>query len=248
MRPIRVTIFAACFFGIALSACSKRQQSAEGNAGMTVLPEGASPGMVVHLTTSRPMLSKETQIDFGGERATISRLISQTEAEVLVPNVSPGQTTLAVSSGKDEKETVTFTVLPARNQQLVLRMKDNRVELVAVQPTSGEITSTTAEATGAEAQLSFDVLNAAGVVVYTAAIPDPIQQRMEVFEGPSADQSTMRREPMSHEAVFAIKVPKLPDGGTVKFFEAAGGVDLLQGEDRKRRTPIGEIKLSGEKQ
>jgi hypothetical protein len=216
---------------------------------MTVLPEGASPGMIVRLTTSKPMLSNEAQIDFGGERATISRLISQTEAEVLVPNVSPGQKMLTVASGKkDEKETSGFTVLPARNQQLVLQMKDNRIELMAVNPTSGESTSSAAEAKGAEAQLSFDVVNAAGVVVYTGTIPHPLQRRMEVFDGQSANEATMRRERMVRETVFAIKVPKLPDGATIKFFEAPGGADLLQADARKSRKPIGEIRVSGERQ
>ena len=65
---------------------------------------------------------------------------------------------------------------------------------------------------------------------------------MEIFEGTDPG-SQIRREKMEREAVFAIKVPKLPGEGTVKFFEARGGVNLFEAQARESRKYLNEIKI-----
>ena len=80
-------------------------------------------------------------------------------------------------------------------------------------------------------------------MVYTAAMPNPMQQRMEIFDGPDAKAAALRQEKREHEMVFAVKVPKLPGGAKIRFFEAPPGVDLLQARGREARKMIGEVSV-----
>lgn len=239
-----IALFGAVLvFGIA--GCEKRTETKVASAAMTVFPEGASPGMIVRVSSSNPLFAKGsgTGVAVGGQRATVTRVISDTEAEVLVPSVAAGATKVTVTDAKGGTHTANLTVLPAHAQQLVLKWKDGKLDLVAVHPTAGEPSG--GGEIGGEPQLSFDVLNEAGAVVYTAAMPNPMQQRMEIFDGPDAKTAALHREKAEHEIVFAVKVPKLPGGAKIRFFEAPPGVDLLQAKGREVRKMIGEISVPG---
>jgi hypothetical protein len=227
-------LFAVPFFG-----CNKER----GGSAVTLSPEGASPGMVVRVTTAQPAFSDATaaRIEIGGQLAPIVKLISATEADVLVPNAAAGESQVKVTAGK-VSGAAAFTVLPASAQELVLQLKDNRFELVAVHPTADEPNMVTRSE---EPQLSYDLINAQGGLVFTGSINHPAQARMELFDGPNAREAVLRREPPhpGQPVVFALKVPIVPRGATVKFYEAAPDVNLLDAAARQNRKPVGEIKL-----
>ena len=227
-------LFAALFFG-----CNKGR----GRSSVTLSPEGASPGMMVRVTTAQPAFSDGTaaRVQIGGQLAPIVKVVSATEADVLVPNAAAGESQLKVTGGKVSGEAA-FTVLPASAQELVLQLKDNKFELVAVHPTADEPTMVNRSE---EPQLSYDLINAEGGLVFTGSIDHPAQARMELFDGPNARESILRREPPhpGQPVVFALKVPIVPAGATVKFYEAAPDVNLLDAAARQNRKPVGEIKL-----
>ncbi len=234
------SIFAAGFTG-----CKKRTATPGSEPSMIVEPAGASPGMIVRVSGNKPLFrdSQTAKVEFGGQPASVARVVSDTEAEVLVPQVPPGKTTIGVSSGSSGgKDSASFTILPARAQQLVLKMTGGQIELVAVHPTSGEPSGR--GELGGEAQLSFDVLNKEGSVVYTGIIPHPAQQGMEVFDGPDAKAAVIRREEMDqHEITFALKVPKLAAETTIKFFEAPPSVNIQDARGRESRKFLSEVKV-----
>ena len=227
---------AVLFFTALFSGCKRRTE-------LTLSPEGASPGMVVRLTTAQPSFpdAANARVEIGGQRATIVKWVSATEVDVLVPNVATGESQVKVT---DTKVTATapFTVLPASAQELVLQLKDGRFELVAVYPTADEANMVTRSE---EPQLSYDLINAQGGLVFTGSINHPAQARRELFDGPNAREAILRREPPhpGHPVVFTLRVPIVPRGSTVKFYEAAPQVNLLDAAARENRKPVGEIKL-----
>jgi hypothetical protein len=236
---IAVLFLTALFVG-----CKPRTEKEGGGApALTLSPEGASPGMVVRVTTAQPAFSDATaaRIEIGGQPAAIAKWVSATEVDVLVPNVAAGQSQVKVTGGK-VSETAAFMVLPASAQELVLQLKEGRFELVAVHPTADEPDMVTRSQ---EPQLSYDLVNAQGGLVFTGSIDHPAQARMELFDGPNAQEAILRREPPhpGHPVVFTLKVPIVPRGSTVKFYEAAPQVNLLDAAARQNRRPVGEIKL-----
>jgi hypothetical protein len=214
-----------------------------GASALTLSPEGASPGMVVRVTTAQPAFRDATavRVEIGGKPTTIVKLVSATEVDVLVPNVAAGESQLKVSGGK-VSGTAPFTVLPASAQELVLQLKDGKFELVAVHPTADEPSPVTRSQ---EPQLSYDLVNSQGGLVFTGSIDHPAQARMELFDGPSSREAILRREPPhpGQPVVFTLKVPIAPRGATVKFYEAPPDANLLDAAVRQTRRPIGEIKL-----
>ena len=225
-------------------ACKPRTKTEGGGASaLTLSPEGASPGMVVRLTTAQPVFPDPTaaHVEIGGQPTTIVKWVSATEVDVLVPNIAAGESRVKATGGKIT-EAAPFTVLPASAQELVLQLKEGRFELVAVYPTADEPDMVTRSE---EPQLSYDLVNAQGGLVFTGSINHPAQARMELFDGPNAREAILRREPPhpGHPVVFTLKVPIVPRGSTVKFYEAAPQVNLLDAAARQKRKPVGEIKL-----
>jgi hypothetical protein len=214
-----------------------------GATALTLSPEGASPGMVVRVTTAQPAFPDATaaQVEIGGQRATVVKWVSATEIDVLVPNVAAGESHVNVTGGK-VSGTAAFTVLPASAQELVLQLKEGRFELVAVYPTADEPNMVTRNQ---EPQLSYDLINAEGGLVFTGSINHPAQARMELFDGPNAREAILRREPPhpGQPVVFTLKVPIVPRGATVKFYESPPEANLLDATVRQNRRPVGEIKL-----
>jgi hypothetical protein len=235
---IAVLVLAAFFFG-----CKPRTGKESGGSAVTLSPEGASPGMVVRVTTAQPAFSDATaaRVEIGGQLAPIVKVISATEVDVLVPNAAAGESQVKVAGGK-VTGAAQFTVLPASAQELVLQLKDGRFELVAVHPTADEPTMVTRSQ---EPQLSYDLINAEGGLVFTGSINHPAQARMELFDGPNAREAILRREPPhpGQPVVFTLKVPIVPAGATLKFYEAAPQLNLLDASARQSRKPVGEIKL-----
>ena len=86
-------LFAVLFFG-----CNKER----GGSAVTLSPEGASPGMVVRVTTAQPAFSDATaaRIEIGGQLAPIVKVVSATEVDVLVPNAAAGESQVKVTGGK----------------------------------------------------------------------------------------------------------------------------------------------------
>jgi hypothetical protein len=147
--------------------CKPKPKTEGGGApALTLSPEGASPGMVVRVTTAQPAFSDITaaRVEIGGQPAPIVKAVSATEVDVLVPNVAAGESRVKMIGGK-VSEAAPFTVLPASAQELVLQLKDGRFELVAVHPTADEPNMVTRSQ---EPQLSYDLLNAQGGLVSLA--------------------------------------------------------------------------------
>jgi hypothetical protein len=232
---IAVAFVAAFLFG-----CNKKES---GESAVTLSPEGAGPGMMVRVTTTQPAFSDATavRVEIGGQLAPIIKVVSATEVDVLVPNAAAGESQVKVTGGK-VSGAATFTVLPASAQELVLQLKDGRFELVAVHPTADEPIMVTRSQ---EPQLSYDLINAQGGLVFTGSINHPAQARKELFDGPNAREAILRREPPhpGQPVVFTLKVPIVPSGATVKFYESAPELNLLDAAARQNRKPVGEIKL-----
>ena len=236
MKTFLWMTIAVLFVSTIFSGCKRRSE-------LTLSPEGASPGMVVRVTTAQPAFADATaaRVEIGGQRATVVKWVSATEVDVLVPNVAAGDSQVNVAGGK-VSGSAPFTVLPASAQELVLQLKEGRFELVAVYPTADEPNMVTRSA---EPQLSYDLINAQGGLVFTGSINHPTQARMELFDGQNAREAILRREPPhpGQPVVFTMKIPIAQRGAIVKFYEAPPNANLLDAAVRQNRRPVGEIKL-----
>lgn len=224
------------------SGC-KRQESPESPPGaLSFSPEGASPGMMVRVTAGEPVFpdAAKTRVEIGGQPAPLVNWVSETEVEVLVPNVKAGAAKIEVR-GERVKQAATFDVLPAAAQELVLELKNGRLELVAIHPTAD---APDVMRESGVPQLSYDIVNSDGGIAFTGAIDHPAQSGMELFDGPAADRAILRREAphAGSPVVFTIKVPAFR-GATVKFYESAAGANLRDAAAREVREPVGEVKL-----
>ncbi len=227
-----------------VAGCKPRSATESGRSSvLNVSPQGASPGMVVRVMSTKSAFpdAATARVEIGGQRTTVVKWVSATEVDVLVPNVPAGDSQVKVT-GEKGSESALFTVLPASAQELVLQLKDGKFDLVAVHPTADEPNMVTRSD---EPQLSYDLINAQGGLVFTGSINHPAQARMELFDGPSAQEGIVRREPPhpGRPVVFALKVPIVPSGATVKFYEAPPNENLLDAAVRQSRRPVGEIKL-----
>ena len=114
---LRMTIAVLLVSGL-FTGCKRRTE-------LTLSPEGASPGMVVRVTSTESAFpdAAAARVEIGGQQAPVVKRVSATEVDVLVPNIAAGDSQVQVTAGK-VSGTATFTVLPASTQELVLQLKE----------------------------------------------------------------------------------------------------------------------------
>ncbi|HEX7180674.1 MAG TPA: hypothetical protein VF756_02440 [Thermoanaerobaculia bacterium] len=222
------SVLAAACAALALAGCATRR--------LTVEPAMVSPGMIVRVSSTKPVFRKgeEGEVRIAGRPASIVRTVSEREVDVMVPAVEAGAA--RVTLGRGGQSTGNVTVLPAPSVELVVSMEDNKLTLMRATPRAGEVETRVSRD---QARLSFDVINEQGGLVFTGAVADPT--RREVFDGPNSQGAVLRGTPRSKKAVFAVKVPNVPGRFTVKFYAVPAGVDLKSTEGRAAREPLGEI-------
>ena len=212
---------------------------------LTVFPSEASPGMIVRLTAGQgPYEQKGFSVVIGGKPATIQRTLSAKEVNVLVPVLPPGDAEVQVRDERTKKPRATgrMRILPVISQQLVLSFEKDSIKLISAQPRAGEYTRLDEQD---QRRLAFDVFNSQGGLIYTGSIVHPALGRMEVFEGRSGKEASVRGVTPPARIVFAVKVPFDPKGAVVKFFDVPPRVDLKTEKGRNSRRYLSEVRVKG---
>jgi len=227
---------------VLLMACASAKRGERSTGVVRVEPADASPGMTVRLIASEPVFVEPLPAVMIGKRATlVQRVLSPTEAFVLVPNIAPGMVEVEIVAGaKTAGGSVRLEVTPAATRRVVLEISDGNVRVLRTAPCGGEFTSTVENG---QARLSFDVLTPEGNLVFAGAIVDPTEGRMELFDQPTPSARVLRQEPPGASAVFELKVPNLERETVIRFYRAAAGTDLKALEGRAARRFVAEIRF-----
>jgi hypothetical protein len=207
-----------------------------------VVPDAGAPGTsaVVRVPGLEPGTKPEAvAVTVGGQPATVSRVEAPAGIEFLVPERAPGPAEVAVRLGGRDAGQVPFTVLAAPARQLLLTMTGERIELVADRG-AASLDRPSRELPGRRG-LAYDVVARDGRLIATGVVPHPLDGRREVHEAEGVLHGV--RPPAS--ASFRLRIPALPQGGVVRFFELEPGTDLATAAGRAARRLLAEVQIGG---
>ncbi len=208
-----------------------------------VIPGVASPGTTVRVETDRAVFGENSRagVTIGGQAATIVRHYSDVAVEVLVPNVEPGVADVRVV-GLDEGEGTPgeLRVLPAPSLQLVLSLSGAGFELLEAKPGAAHPRRST-DPGGRRIQV--EVFNTLGRLVFKDVLTHPTSGRYEIFDEPQSGDFVMHRLADRSTATMAIRIPNIPGGAEIRFYELPAGVVADSVEGLRARVLIDEMSL-----
>jgi hypothetical protein len=132
-----------------------------------------------------------------------------------------------------------FTVLAPPARQLVLAMTGKRIDLITSRGASG-LDRPSRELPGRRG-LAYDVVTRDGRLVATGVIPHPLARRLEVFE----PEGRLRGAPAPASETFTLRIPAVPEGSVVRFYEYDAGTKLDTAAGRAARRLVSEIRVGG---
>lgn len=210
-----------------------------GLQSIEVVPPKARPGDQVLIQNLKGLRSeKGLEVRFGSAGAAVVGRPDSIGLRVLVPNIQSGKTRIQVFYGGKEIGATEMEIMDAPALQMVLEMSaEGKIKTLSKQPYSGGYDQGFAHASR---QLSYDILNAAGQILFSASIPYPATEQKEVFEDPKEGQIRRTDETLK-TAVFPLKIPNIEGAVSIRLYDAAG--DLTKSSDRSKRKLLQEITL-----
>jgi len=219
----------------------------DASAGViSVIPGAASPGTTARVEAAEPVFTKDgyANVRIGEQVAQIVRRISDVAVEVLVPNVAPGVTPVQIiEPNQPPGPPGRLNILPSRSLQLVLSLAGERFELLDSRP-GGSHPRRRIDPGGRRIQ--YEVFNRLGRLVFMDALTHPTLGRNEVFDEPDSGERTMHRLGERDTAMFAIMIPNIPGGATVRFYDVPEGAVADSPEGRRSREFLSELSVNGQ--
>ncbi len=229
-----VTLALALVVACQFPACQK--------GPLVVDPNSAQPGTLIHLHQDRGAFQSygSLRVAVGGQPAHVSRVISNTDIDVVVPMQPPATVEVHVSDGDHIIALATFSVLDTNCRRFVMSMEANHVKLLRVEPCFDNVDGDVATL---NPRLSFDLVDNAGHVLHTVSIPHPLETPTEVFSR-SGKEATIGRTSAPSHAVFWIRMPNLPNAHTIRVYRVAAGLDLKDPQNLGSRTFVDSLGVS----
>lgn len=209
---------------------------------LEITPNTAQPGDVIFISKKDSAFSLESnpEILIAEKQATIITVTSEGLLQVLVPKVKSGTVSISVLENKQNVGSVELKILEASSEQLLLELNPNgELKLVRRSDVSGEVVNKFATH---NIQLNYDLIGQNDVVIFSGSISHPRKIGMEVFDDQEGTK-IYRELNESQPVVFPIRIPKLKEAVSVRFYEADQGVDLTNQQGREKRVFLSEINL-----
>ena len=165
----------------------KKVQSNNGglNIELSIVPSKGSPGETVLLVMPQSEFDSLEMllVSFGETPATIIRADKRGNLLVLVSMGAEGKTSVSLSKNGQKVGKSAFEILPPTARQLVLQLDESggNMEMLSDQPYGGGYSRGFSTPTF---QLSYDLMSDNGNLLFSASVPNPAKQGMEVFENP----------------------------------------------------------------
>ncbi|MCW5922511.1 MAG: hypothetical protein KIS77_09210 [Saprospiraceae bacterium] len=207
---------------------------------MEVIPPKAHPGDMVVLRNLDPgVTGKSTEVIFEKTGAPIVGALDSVGLRVLVPNINPGKVTVRILESGREVNSAQMEVLPTIATQLLLQMDaEGKISTISRKPYSGGFEEGFSKASR---QLSYDLVNREGQVLFSASITYPATERREVFEDPQGAKIRQASE-KPQSIVFPLKIPNIEGATAIRLYDSGAG-DLTQASERAKRKLIQEINI-----
>jgi hypothetical protein len=247
-RPQAICITAAMILaGGSGTGCAHRRgpDSSPPASIIRVEPDSASPGMRVQITSNQPVFNvkEPPRVQVGKQPAKIAETTSTTEVSIIVPNLESGDADVQLlQDDKKLGKPARFKVLPAQSQRLILTFANDRVKLVDAAPRAGGYVEGAREG---GRRLSYDLVNDQGAVMFTGSVLHPLGGRSEVFDETPNGKRIINSQHPHAQATFVLKIPNVPGGVKVRFYDVLPGVDLASEQGRTVRVLLNEIKVGG---
>jgi hypothetical protein len=178
------------------------------------------------------------RVTIGGQPTRVSRVLSNTDLDVVVPMQAPGNVDVRLRDGSTTTTaSATFAVLDTDCRRFVMRMTGNQVEILRVEPC---FDTADREVATLNPRLSFDLVDEAGSVVYTASIPHPLETHSEVFSRSGSSATIGRRDPPA-SAVFWVRFPNLPNARALVVYRVPAGLNIKDQINRDSRVPLDSL-------
>lgn len=211
---------------------------------LTVYPAETAPGFIVRLTVPTGAYGQkgETHVLIGGKTVAVLRAASSTEIDVMVPVLPAGAADVVVRETASKRALAAgrMKILPPTAQQLILSLEDGRVTFLSAQPTVGEFTT---PEESFKRRIAFDVLSDSDGLLFNGSVAHPEGRRLEVFEGRGGGKARLHGVEARGKTVFALKVPFVPQGARIRFYDVPESSDLNTLKGMTERTLINEIRV-----
>jgi hypothetical protein len=209
---------------------------------LVVGPTSARPGELIELHQDHgDFLSYDSlRVTVGGQPARVSRVISNTDLDIVVPMRAPGNVEVHLRDGITTKASAMFAVLDTDCRRFVMKMEANRVTLLRIEPCLDTVNRDVATL---NPRLSFDLVDAAGFVLHTASIPHPLETPSEAFSR-SGNAATIGRTDPPTSSVFWVRFPNLPNARRLVVYRVPAGLDIKDPLKRDNRVPVDSLQVS----
>lgn len=227
---VAVTLAVACQF----PSCQK--------GPLVVDPTSGRSGELIRLHQDRGDFQSydSLRVTVGGQPARVSRVINNTDLDLVVPMRAPGNAEIHLRDGIATKASAMFAVLDTDCRRFVMKMEANRVTIMRVEPCFDAVNNDVATL---NPRLSFDLVDDAGRVLHTASIPHPLETPSESFSR-SGSAATIERVAPPTSSVFWVRFPNLPNARAILVYRVPAGLDIKDPLNRDDRVPVDSLGVS----
>lgn len=199
----------------------------------------SNPGEVVYIYDTGGIVSstKDLKVKIGDVSTDVLAIDPSGIIAFSIPNIVQGQYQISLI-GDNDTIAKSFIAVKAHQSILVVCSMTNIGNITVLKSMSyqGEYNI---GFNNTVPQVSFDLVDSNNMVIYSAGIPDPLANGIEVFNSPD---SIIRVIP--EQNTFAIKIPAITQAAFLSFYSSPANVNLAADEDRKTRKKLSTIKLS----
>jgi len=231
-----ITVFLALVCSCQFPGCGK--------GPLAVNPDSARPGNLVRLHQERGDFQSydSLRVVVGGLPAYVTRVINNTDLDVLVPMQLPGTVEVKLQEGRTVTATARLAIRQTDCERVVMKMEGGHVSLLRVDPCTDAISRDVA---AGNERLSFDLVDPNGRLIHTTSILHPLKTPGEAFS-PSGAGATIERRPPPSPAVFWVRVPRDPQAKTLRVYEAEARLDLTNPRDRDNRVLLDSLTVKSQ--
>ncbi len=221
--------------GLLIASC--QVQGPKGKA--EVIPPKASPGELMLIQNLGVKSEKGLEVLFDKTGAAVVGTLDSNGLKVLAPNIPAGKVKLRVLENGREILATEVEILATKALQMVMQMDANgKITTLSKQAYSGGFDQGFAHASR---QLSYDLVNEKGQVLFSASVAYPATERKEVFEKPEGN-NIRNTDEKAQNVVFPLKIPNIEGATKIRLYDS-GGEDLSQSAARAKRKLIQEISI-----
>ena len=242
---MKTLIQLSCCFLFLTTACDTPKNGNTNETDKTpklfVSPNKSHPSEIIYLNLINDKLdsSKDLKLMIGEQCAEILDVNEEGQIAALTPMLKTGNQKVVLFRKTKVLGTTQLHVQEPLATQLLLEMNEQgNTRVIRKKASSGLYTTGFADK---HFQLSYDIFSKNGSLLYSASIPHPMKERIEVYDSPK--EGGMFQSDSPKQVTFPLKIPNIKEAALIKLYESPSRLDLTNADQRKERKQISEIEL-----